>query len=86
MDPDQQTFANMEAVFGDIWLGVILESYLIFISSFEASLVAQWVEHPPAIQEMQEAWVQSLGQEDSLGEEMTTHSSLLAWERGRQDL
>ena len=86
MDPDQQTFANMGAVFGDIWLGVILESYLIFISSFEASLVAQRVEHPPAIQEMQEAWVQSLGQEDPPGEEMTTHSSLLAWERSKQDL
>ena len=27
-----------------------------------------------------EAWVQSLGQEDSLQEGMTTHSSLLAWE------
>ena len=29
---------------------------------------------------MQEAWVQSLGQEDPLEEEMTTHSSILAWE------
>ena len=29
---------------------------------------------------LQEAWVQSLGQEDSLQEGMTTHSSLLAWE------
>ena len=24
-------------------------------------------------------WVQSLGQEDPLGEGMTTHSSILAW-------
>ena len=24
-------------------------------------------------------WVQSLGQEDPLGEEMATHSSILAW-------
>ena len=67
MDPDQQTFANMGGVFGDIWLGVILESYSIFISSFEASMVAQQVEHPPVIQEMQEMWVQSLGQEDPPG-------------------
>ena len=26
-----------------------------------------------------EVWVQPLGQEDSLGEEMATHSSILAW-------
>ena len=28
---------------------------------------------------MQETWVQSLGQEDPLGKEMATHSSILAW-------
>ena len=28
---------------------------------------------------MQETWVQSLGQEDALEEEMATHSSTLAW-------
>ena len=28
---------------------------------------------------MQETWVRSLGQEDSLKEEMATHSSTLAW-------
>ena len=28
----------------------------------------------------QEAWVQSLEQEDSLQKEMATHSSILAWE------
>ena len=27
----------------------------------------------------QEIWVRSLGQEDPLEEEMTTHSSILAW-------
>ena len=32
------------------------------------------------VQEMQETWVQSLGQEDSLEEETATHSSILAWE------
>ena len=31
------------------------------------------------MQEMQETRVQSLGQEDLLEEEMTTHSSILAW-------
>ena len=29
---------------------------------------------------MQEAWVRSLGGEDSLEKEMATHSSILAWE------
>ena len=28
---------------------------------------------------MQEMWVQSLGQADSLAEDMTTYSSILAW-------
>ena len=35
------------------------------------------VKNPPAMQEMQ---VWSLGQEDTLEEEMVTHSSNLAWE------
>ena len=42
-----------------------------------ASQVAQWYRiHLP----MQETWVQSLGGEDPLEEEMKTHSSILAWE------
>ena len=39
------------------------------------SLVAQTVKNPPA---MQETWVQFLGQEDPLKEEMATHSSILS--------
>ena len=41
-----------------------------------ASLVGQLVKNLPAVQETQ---VQSLGWEDALEEEMTTHSSILAW-------
>ena len=41
--------------------------------------MAQWVESA-LMQEMQAMWVQSLGQEDPLEEEMATHSSILAWE------
>ena len=44
-------------------------------SSSGASLVAQPVKNLPA---MQETWVQSLGWEGLLEEEMTTHSSILA--------
>ena len=41
-----------------------------------AFLVAQMVKGLPA---MWETWVQSLGREDLLEEEMATHSSILAW-------
>ena len=41
------------------------------------SLVAQIVKNPPS---MWEIWVQSLGLEGSLEEEMATQSSILAWE------
>ena len=43
-----------------------------------ASQVAQQVKNQPAVQETQEVWVQSLGQEHSLEEGMATHSSILA--------
>ena len=39
-------------------------------------LVAQMVKSLPAVREM---WVQSLGWEDPLEEEMATHSSIFAW-------
>ena len=41
-----------------------------------ASLVAQLVKNPPAIQE---TWVQSLGWENPLEKGKATHSSILAW-------
>ena len=43
---------------------------------FRASLVAQVVKNLPA---MWETWVRSLGWEDPLEMEMTTHSNMLAW-------
>ena len=42
-----------------------------------ASLVAQSVKNPPA---MQESRVQPLSWEDPLEKEIATHSSFLAWE------
>ena len=39
------------------------------------SLVAPMVKNPPSVQD---TWVWSLGQEDPLGKEMATHSSILA--------
>ena len=41
-----------------------------------ASLVAQLVKNPPAVQE---TLVRFLGQEDPLEKGMVTHSSFLAW-------
>ena len=38
--------------------------------------MVQWVKNLPAMQETQGTQVQSLGQEDPLEEEMTTHSSI----------
>ena len=55
----------------------ILSHLITFIASFptRASLVAQAVKHPPA---MQETWVQSLGWEEPLEKGMAAHSSFLA--------
>ena len=41
-----------------------------------ASLMAQLVKNPPA---MQKTWVQSLGWEDSLERGKATHCNILAW-------
>ena len=54
------------------------ESYsngIIYILSW-ASLVAQMIKNPPAMQETQ---VRSLGQEDPLEKGMATNSSTLEW-------
>ena len=41
--------------------------------------MAQHVQNPPAMQELQEMQVLSLGWEDPLEEGMAIHSSILAW-------
>ena len=43
---------------------------------FRTFLVAQMVKHLPI---MRETWVQSLGWENLLENDMATHSSILAW-------
>ena len=40
--------------------------------------MAQSVKNLPAVQEIQETWVQSLGREDPLEEEMATQSRIVA--------
>ena len=52
---------------------------LCYIAYSQASLVAQVVKNLPAIQELQETQIRSLGQEDPLKEEIVTHVSTFAW-------
>ena len=53
--------------------------FILFAVFKWASLMAQQVKNLPAMQEIQEMWVQFLGQEDPLKKEMATCSSILAW-------
>ena len=41
--------------------------------------MAQGVKTLPALQETQQTWVRSLGQEDPLEDGMATYSSILVW-------
>ena len=73
---------------GDPQSGLTVEGHLLaafpaaqgisvsFLKGFPGGTV---VKNLFAMQEMRETWVQSLGQEDLLEEEMATHSSILAW-------
>ena len=54
-----------------------MNNFTFHFQSFWASLVVQLVKNPHTIQETQ---VQFLGGEDRLEKEMSTHSSILAWE------
>ena len=62
---------------GDAPLGCLTPAALHSLHKGLASLVAQLVKNPPA---MQDTPVQFLGQEDPLKKEIATHSSILAWE------
>ena len=42
--------------------------------------MAQWVKNLPAMEETQVMQLQSLGQGDTLEEEMGIHSTIVAWE------
>ena len=59
------------------WVRLLaLNIIMLSICYYGASLVTQMVKNLPAIQEAQ---VQSLGQEDPLEKGMATHFSILAW-------
>ena len=50
--------------------------YIYIYINNQASLIAQLVKNPPA---MQETWVGFLGWEDPLKKAKAAHSSILAW-------
>ena len=58
-------------------LGPFKPITLFILSSFQGGSVVKGICLP--MQKMQETPVQSLGQKDSLEEDMATHSSILAW-------
>ena len=51
----------------------------MYLYNIWTSPMAQTVKNPPAMQETQETWVQSLGQENPLEKKIATHSSVFAW-------
>ena len=54
--------------------GNTIQFFFINFSMILGLLVAQMVKNLPAVQETQETWVQSQGQEDPLEKGMATHS------------
>ena len=69
------------SILSKIFVSYMVDTNLLCILSrmhslLWTSLVAQMVKRLPT---MQETWVQSLGWEDLLEKEMSTHSSILAW-------
>ena len=52
---------------------------------YRASMMTQTVRNPPAMQEMQEMRLQSLGLEDPLEEEISAHTSILVWKIPRTE-
>ena len=62
-----------------IWVAFC--SYTLSFSVWDtAKLMVQQVKKLPAMQKTQETQVQSLNEEDLLGKEMSTDSSILSWE------
>ena len=70
----------MDSLFYYLTIVVITEiTNAIYSAYYGASPGGSVVRNPPAMEELQETRVQSLGREDPLEEGMATHSSVLAW-------
>ena len=57
-------------------MSMLPNSMILVLYSLRTSLVSHAVKR---LSTMQETWVRSLGQEDSLEKEMAIHSSTIAW-------
>ena len=80
---------------GHLWMDTVSSLVTVFLEAMELnfqifSLASTYLclhiaggtlvkNHPLPMQEVQETWVQFLGWEDLLEEEMSTHSSILSW-------
>ena len=64
---------------------VFVCTYLVSITPLYSLSWWHSVKNPPAMQEMQEAWVQTLGREDPLEDEMAIQSSIHSWETPRTE-
>ena len=73
----QNRFLNFYVISSLILVRYNVYHFIYCIDRVEASLLAQMVKDPSA---MQETWVWWLGQEDPLEKGMATHSRILAWE------
>ena len=73
MGAPRRTFHNHRTL--HLFLLYGWEDFFFFFLKLRLSLIAQLVKNLPAVWE---AWVRSLGREDSLEEGMATHSSILA--------
>ena len=72
------------ATMTQIWVAFC--SYTLSFSVWDtAKLMVQQGKKLPAVQKTQETQVQSLNEEDLLEKEMSTHSSILAWEISRAE-
>ena len=58
-------------------IGSKIQSQIFEVYLFNG--LPRWLKWSKNLPAMQETWVQSLGQEDSLEKEMAAHSSVLAW-------
>ena len=72
----QNHFLNFYVISSLILVRYNVYHFIYCIDRVGASLVAQMVKDPSA---MQETWVWWLGQEDPLEKGMATHSRILAW-------
>ena len=69
-------FSSIRVFSNESVLCIRWPNYWSFSFSISPTLLAQFVENLPA---MQETWVRFLGWEDPLEKEMAAHSNVLAW-------